>query len=282
MKHSVFTVAMPEYDVPTAARKLKEWGYDGAEWRVTTLPKPMPDTPSFWQGNRATVDIDNLPDSAEEARRVCEAAGIEIPAIATYVNCYELDAVKRAMEAAKIMGAPMLRVAVPGYSGEVNYRQVFDDAVEQYAKVEGLAREHGLKANFEIHMGNICPSASAAYRLACNFDPHYVGVILDPGNMVYEGMENWQFGIELLGEYLAHVHVKNAKWEIVRGEANGNLVWKPTWATMRGGIVDWGTVIAALRKVGYSGYLSNEDFSLAQPTEEKLKDDLAFLKSLGS
>ena len=49
---------------------------------------------------------------------------------------------------------------------------------------------------------------------------------------------------------------------------------------MRGGMVDWSDVINALKKVGYKGYLSNEDFSLDLPTEEKLKDDLAFLKSL--
>ena len=38
MKHSVFTVAMPDYDVREAAKKLKEWGYDGVEWRVTGVP----------------------------------------------------------------------------------------------------------------------------------------------------------------------------------------------------------------------------------------------------
>ena len=280
MKHSVFTVAMPDYDVPAAAGKLKEWGYDGVEWRVASVPSPMPQTPNFWSANRATVDINNLPDSAEEARKVSEKAGIEIPSAATYVRSSDIESVKKNMEAAKIMGAPMLRVGVAGYDGSTNYRKVFENSLEDYAKVEALAKEHGLKAVIEIHMGNICSSASAAYRFASNFDPACVGVILDPGNMIYEGMENWQFGIELLGEYLAHVHVKNAKWEITEGQANGNLIWKPTWATMRGGMVNWSDIIGALKKVGYNGYLSNEDFDLDLPTEDKLKDDIAFLKSL--
>ncbi|NQT19364.1 MAG: sugar phosphate isomerase/epimerase [Planctomycetes bacterium] len=280
MKHSVFTVAMPDYDVPQAAKKLKEWGYHGVEWRVTSLPSPMPETPNFWSANRATVDFQNLPESAEQARKISETADLEIPALATYLSCADVKSVEKGMEAAKIMGAPMLRVGVPGYDGSTNYRKVFEGGLEAYGKVEALAKEHGLKANLEIHMGNICPSASAAYRFVSNFDPAHVGAILDPGNMIYEGMENWQFGIELLGEYLAHVHVKNAQWRIVEGRPNGNLVWKPTWATMRGGMVDWSDVINALKKVGYKGYLSNEDFSLDAPTEEKLKDDLAFLKSL--
>jgi len=280
MKHSVFTVAMPDYDVPTTAKKLKEWGYDGAEWRVTSVPDPMPEVPSFWSANRATVDFENLPNSAEEARKASEKAGIEIPALGTYLSSSDIESVKKGMEAAKIMGAPMLRVGVPGYDGNTNYRKVFEKGLEDYARVESLAKEYGLKANFEIHMGNICPSASAAYRFAANFDPAHVGAILDPGNMIYEGMENWQLGIELLGEYLAHVHVKNSQWRIVSGQPNGNLVWQPTWATMRGGIINWGEVINALKGAGYGGYLSNEDFSTEHPTEERLKDDLAFLKSL--
>jgi len=280
MKYSVFTVAMPEYDIEQSAQKLREWGYDGVEWRVTGVPSPMPPTPNFWNGNRATVDFNNLPESAEAARKAAEKAGLEIPALATYLSCSDLPAVKKGIEAAKIMGAPMIRVGVPGYDGSTNYRKLFAQALEDYAKVESLAKEAGVKCNIEIHMGNICPSASAAYRFVSNFDPKYVGAILDPGNMIHEGMENWQFGIELLGEYLAHVHVKNASWRIVRGEANGVLVWQASWAAMRNGMVYWQRVLDALKKSGYDGWLSNENFSTEQPTEEKLKDDLAFLKSL--
>jgi sugar phosphate isomerase/epimerase len=98
--------------------------------------------------------------------------------------------------------------------------------------------------------------------------------------MIHEGMENWQWGVEVLGEYLAHVHVKNAKWEVKYGEANGNLVWRASWATMRGGIVNWSDVLSALKKVGYDGYLSNEDFSTEMSTDDKLKDDIEYLKSL--
>jgi len=280
MKYSVFTVAMPEYDVEGSAQRLREWGYDGVEWRVTGVPSPMPPTPNFWNGNRATVDFNNLPESAEAARKAAEKAGLEIPALATYLSCSDLPAVKKGIEAAKIMGAPMIRVGVPGYDGKTNYRKLFAQALEDYAKVEALAKEAGVKCNIEIHMGNICPSASAAYRFVSNFDPACVGAILDPGNMIHEGMENWQFGIELLGEYLAHVHVKNASWRIVKGEANGILVWQASWAPMRNGMVYWPRVLDALKKSGYDGWLSNENFSTEQPTEEKLKDDLAFLKSL--
>ena len=280
MKHSIFTVVMPEFEVAEAAQKMKEWGYDGAEWRVTNVPSPMPSIPNYWSANKATVDFAKLPKSASEARKLSDAAGLAIPSLATYLGCTDLESVKKAMEAALIMGAPMLRVSVPGYDAKTNYRTLFAKAQADYAKVESLARENKLKACIEIHMGNICPSASAAYRFVSVFDPKHVGVIFDPGNMIYEGMENWQFGLELLGEYLAHVHVKNSGWRIMYGEPNGNLVWQPYMATLRAGMVNWSDVLAALRAVKYKGWLSNEDFSSDQATEPKLRDDLGYLKAL--
>jgi len=39
-------------------------------------------------------------------------------------------------------------------------------------------------------------------------------------------------------------------------------------------------VLAALKKAGYKGWLSNEDFSTELPTDAKLKDDITFLNSL--
>ncbi|HUW32619.1 MAG TPA: sugar phosphate isomerase/epimerase family protein [Planctomycetota bacterium] len=279
-KYSVFTVVLPEYSVPEAAAKMKEWGYDGAEWRVTGVPSPMPSIPNYWSANKATVDFAKLPGSAREAKKISDEAGLEIPTLATYLGCTDLDSVKKAMEAAQIMGAPMLRVGVPGYDGKTNYRVLFARAQDDYAKVEHLAKDHGLKACLEIHMGNICPSASAAYRFVSVFDPKHVGVIFDPGNMVYEGMENWQFGMELLGEYLAHVHVKNSGWRIASGQPNGNLVWQPSMASLRSGIVNWCDVIRALKAVKYNGWLSNENFASDLPTDAKLADDLRYLKSL--
>lgn len=63
--------------------------------------------------------------------------------------------------------------------------------MEQYRVVEKLAKKHGVKANVEIHMRTICPSAGLTYRFVSNFDPEYVGVIYNPGNMIHEGFENW-------------------------------------------------------------------------------------------
>jgi len=183
------------------------------------------------------------------------------------------------MQAAKVMTCPQIRVGVPSYERGLGYNNLFEKTGENLKKVEKLASKYGIKALLELHMGNIIPSASAAYRLISSFHSGCIGVIYDPGNMVYEGYENWQMGMQLLGEYLAHVHVKNSSWMVERKDENGIFFWKPTWARLKEGIVEWKQVIDDLKAVGYEGYLSFEDFSDIS-VEEKLAKNIEYLKSL--
>jgi len=277
-KYCVFTVMTPDLELEEVASTLRSLGYEGVEWRVTKISKEPPVTIDFWRGNRATVDASKVLEKAPEVKALSDKYDLAIPALGTYVTAKELEEVRRSMEAARIMGCPQIRVGVPKYDGTRNYNELFDETVEDYGKVEALAKKYGVKANMEIHMGNICPSASAARRFLSNFDPKHVGAVYDPGNMVYEGYENWQMGLEILGPYLAHVHVKNSKWEVFT-EEDGVKRWRATSAGMKEGHVYWGEVLAALRKVGYKGWLSFEDFSKGE-TKVKLKEDIDYLKGL--
>jgi sugar phosphate isomerase/epimerase len=126
----------------------------------------------------------------------------------------------------------------------------------------------------EIHHGTICPSASSAYRLVSHFDPEAIGVIYDPGNMVFEGFEDYRLGIELLGPYLAHVHIKNAAYTIP--EKGG--VWIPCWAPLEDGVVNFTWLFTALQEAGYDGWLSMEDFSEARPSGEELRHNYDFIQ----
>ena len=67
MQYSVFSVAMPEYEVKDVPIKLKEWGYDGVEWRVTNRPL-NPQGTAFWSDNKATVDMETILDEVKNIR----------------------------------------------------------------------------------------------------------------------------------------------------------------------------------------------------------------------
>src|SRR5262249_2245717 len=110
--------------------------------------------------------------------------------------------------------------------------------------------------------------------------PRTVGVIHDAGNMVYEGYEQYRMGLELLGPYLAHVHFKNARWEIAGPRPDGSTAWRVTWAPLAGGAVDVAALLAALREVGYDEWIAFEDFSTEQPAAERARGNLAYVQQL--
>ena len=98
--------------------------------------------------------------------------------------------------------------------------------------------------------------------------------------MVYEGYEQYRLGLEVLGPYLAHVHIKNARWERTGTRADGSVEWRATFAPLRKGIADLSALMRALRAVGYDGWLSFEDFSTERPTAERIVDNLAYVRHL--
>lgn len=283
MKYAVFTVMLPEWEPTVAVEKLAAAGYDGIEWRVHQRPTAslanVPPAFRYWGANQCTIDVSSLPESAKDVREMTARAGLEMPALGTYVSCGDIELVRRLMESARIMGCPMLRVGVPGFDGSEDYNELFNRTLDQYGAVEAAAKEFSVKATIEIHMNTITPSPSLAYRLASNFDPQFVGVILDAGNMVYEGFEQYAIAVDLLGPYLAHVHVKNAAWQKA-DSADGEYLWKCDAASMWDGIADYRKLMTALHRVGYEGYLSFEDFSLGMTTEEKIIRNIEYLRQI--
>jgi sugar phosphate isomerase/epimerase len=202
--------------------------------------------------------------------------GLEIPNLGTYIRVGDLETVEQAMHFAQIAGAPQIRVGVGSFSptAGTDYASAFAKAQRFLARVQRLAVRYGIRALVEIHHQTICPSASLAHRLVSEFDPTAIGVIYDPGNMVHEGFENYRLGIELLGPYLAHVHVKNGAY--ARPASGG--VWIPRWAPLEDGVVDLVALFSALHDRGYTGWLSVEDFSQVRASAAALQHNLRLIR----
>ena len=138
----------------------------------------------------------------------------------------------------------------------------------------------GVKVLIELHHRTIISSASAALRLIDGFDPNTIGVIHDLGNLLVEGHEDLRAGLQLLGGYLAHVHVKNAIWQRTDELGlDGDVLWTTAWVPLREGIASVPEYFRALAEVGYDGWVTLEDFSTALPLGERLTDDLAYLRT---
>jgi sugar phosphate isomerase/epimerase len=272
MKFGVFTVMLPDLTPEEAVTALAQFGYDGIEWRVTSRdPNRQHETPSFWGNNLCTLEP--TPENAERARKLAQGAGLELTNLGTYLSPDNLSAVEQAMQFAERAGAPSLRVNTARFQGD--YHAAFESSLLFYRDVEKLARRYKVRALVETHQGLITPSASLAHRFVSHFDPAHVGVIYDPGNMVLEGFETYLMGLQLLGPYLAHVHLKNAAYSPA-----SEGVWQPRWMPLENGVVNFKDVLKAFLKVGYDGWLVMEDFSAARGSLETLSHNLTFVKNL--
>ena len=270
MKVAVFTVMLPDLTPEEAAGELKAAGYDGAEWRVTHVPEAVRnDAPSFWGNNLCTFAPTEV--EAKRAKVISEKAGLETPTIGTYIGLGDIAGAEAAINFAQILGSPYFRVGFGNFTG--NYAKHFADARAFLADIIALAKPAQLKPLIEIHHRTIVPSASLTHRLVSHFSGDEVGVIHDAGNMAHEGFEDYRLGLELLGDYLSEVHVKNAAFEPQIG------VWQGRWAPLKRGVVDFGALFTALKAAGFDGWLVLEDFSQALPSREALTDNLAFVRN---
>ncbi len=271
MKLSIFTVATPEVTPEELVAIASKVGIHGIEWRYKEpTPGAEKQAPSYWGNNLCTINPANGDAEIDRFRQLTEAAGLEIPAITPYLNGQGLDATEQVLKHAQRIGAKMIRVGVPGYDGSRNYNELLKEGRAYLKGAEELCKQYGVKGLVETHHVTIAASASAAYRLVEGFDPDHIGVLFDPGNMVHEGFENYQMGIELLGPYLAHVHVKNAGWFQTGYAADGSDIWTCRWLGLQQGNVPWASLIKTLKEVGYDGYLGVEDFSGQYRSSEKM------------
>lgn len=280
MKFSVFTASTPDWSPQQAAETLAAQGYQGVEWRITD--QSPSDSTGFWGGNRATWPLTGLEESIEEIARVSRDAGLQISGLCPYVPCTDHENVERVIAATAAVGASQLRVGVPGVGDGETYPEVFQRARESYAWVAERAAAHGVKALVELHHRTITASASAALRLVDGLDPAAVGVIHDLGNLLVEGQEDHRWAFQLLGPYLAHVHVKNGAWSPGATRPDGTVDWEFGWAALRRGQADVGAYLGALVDHGYDGWVTLEDFSTDLALAERTADNLAYLRSLVS
>ena len=292
MKYAIYTVSMPEYGIEEAAALIKEMGYDAVEWRVdktegesplkamfANLPAEQQHAYRYWTDNHATLNVEDIYNECQRAKKVCDEVGIEIVNLATTLKGSP-EEMENTIASAAAIGCKTVRGPMATYDPKRPYWEQFNEYRAYLRECEPLLKKYGVKFLIETHHGMMISSASSALRVLDGFDPEYFGLIYDPGNMVYEGYENYELGFEMMGAYLAHVHVKNAALVPGGEDEFGATKYNQSWMPLKKGAVNLLAMMKALVKVGYDGVLSVEDFSNEQPTKEKLADAIVYLKQL--
>jgi sugar phosphate isomerase/epimerase len=281
MKYGIFSVCAPDWTPEELVPLLKQLGYDGIEWRVFNKVRMGPAwdrLADFWSKSRSTIEEETFPENARYIRDLCDKHGIEIAALGTYIECDDIPIADKIMRACADIGVKNLRISPKAYNGKIPFQQLFDISVAGYEKLYKLAQDYGCRILLEMHGGSLSSSASGALRLIERFGPKHFGVIYDTGCVLAEGYE--KFAVDMLGEYLAHTHVKNSgPVELVRGE-DGKEQYVSSACSIWKGRYDLEGFMRELKKINYGGYVSFEDFSTEESNYDKLVNNIAYMKGI--
>jgi len=281
MKYSVTSVILPKHNLLETCKLVKDAGYEGIEWRVRPKPEGQEDKPSFWGYHRSDLSPENILKRAPELTEAMKDHGLAIAAFASNCRADQLEEIKRIAEGAAACNCPLIRVTAPrGYDGTVLYPELFEETVEAYGKALDITRQYKVKVIIETHVGTIFVSLSLAHRLVSNFSSEDIGVIYDLQNQVRDGYETPGLVLDLLGPYVVHAHIGGHKLVPQPADEKGTVRWDWPAVDLGEGIIDHAKVLVELKRIGYQGFLSLEDFREDIADEDKLKRAIDYLHKI--
>jgi len=275
VRYSCATVSLPTLEPARAVHLLAECGVTGVEWRVGEAPHARStDAATFLVNNRCTLDETEA--AADEAGRLSRAAGLAVVGLTPYVASGDIAHLRVVLAMAVAAGTTQVRLQGPRFTDPTQtYRELSSRFLDFLRDGVREASALGVRLVIELHHRTIVPSVGLAMPLLARFDPTELGVIYDVGNMVHEGHEDPRIGLELLGPYLHHVHLKNAA---AQRDADGR--WGYRWSPLDDGLVDVAAFLHLLKEHGYDGWVSLEDLSTDRKPTATLRYNAAVLTRL--
>lgn len=273
MKLALCSVGLADLTPDRAITEAARAGYTGIEWRVSDQVATQGEA-DFRSNNYCTVR-----PTLDEVRAVaasCSEAGLTVVGLNPYLHVGDLDGVEQLMALAATVGASHVRLRAPAPELD-GFHELMLATRNYLAEVSALAERYRVRGLLEMHQGTLCPSASLAAQAVAGLPPEAIGVIYDAGNVLVEGYEDHRIALQILGPYLAHVHLKNVAF----GRPHDGGAWRHRWAPLDDGVLDVPVLLRILGKAGYHGWISVEDLSTDRPTTETLRFDADYLRRHG-
>ncbi len=248
IKFAGHTMGAPKCDIHQALDLFKSIGYDGIEVRVA-----------------ADGQIDSEKITDDEAKALYAEAsgkGMEFACLTSYyqnfVNLEKRDGVianlKRVVEIAALLHCPLVRV----YAGIEPFREqgiwlcdCWTRTVTGIREVALYAAQFGVRLCIETHIGSLAMTVREAIRLVEDVNMANVGILLDYAWVELAGVESGAEAIRKAARHIFHVHIKDWKLET-------RTPLKKSSCLMGEGTVRWPEALAALKEIGYTGYVSDE------------------------
>jgi L-ribulose-5-phosphate 3-epimerase len=179
-------------------------------------------TIEVWRGHAWHATLDEA--SAAELRQTMERHGLTPISYAGGLSGPEAEAMLRA---ARLLGIGLMAGGLP---------------LDRAPEIAQLARKHGVRVGIENH-----PERNADEVLAkIGDDADVLGACIDTGWWLTQGYDPVA-AVRGLSKHLFHIHLKDIR-----------AAGKHETCALGDGLLDVAAVLAALREVGYDGYLSVE------------------------
>lgn len=215
-------------------------------------------------------------EAAELGERV-RAAGLDIPSVATGLYWTRslsasddderhagLGVARQQMRVAAAMGVTHVLI-VPGAvdvfflpeKPAVPYEEAYANAQRSLSVLVSEAEAQKIVICVENVWNRFLLSPLEFRRFIDEIDSLLVRAYFDVGNVFQFGMpDDW---IRILGSHISRVHVKDYKRSV--GTAEG-------FCDLEDGEIDWAGVMAALREIGYEGWITAELFGSGTSTPD--------------
>ena len=275
------SVMLPDWELEETFERVAGHGLAAVELRVRDNPPGNP-APSYWGRHLADVSPANLQHKVPAIRAAAARTGVRVCALAPRLwvdNQEVVDAVLDGAHAIDPEAPPMVRLSPPGYDRTRPYAEQFAAVRQGIERLLPQARARGVKLLYEIHVGTVAMSAARAHALLDGLDSAHVGAIFDLPNMSRVALEDTRQGMELLGPHLAYCHIGGSRPVAGDADAHGQRQWSWEFCPLQEGIANIPQIIADLRSMGYSGYLSIEDFSTLD-ADTRLGQGSSYLRRL--
>jgi sugar phosphate isomerase/epimerase len=243
MKFMMFAKHLQTLPLADAGRRVRGLGFEGLD--LTLRPGGY-------------VEPDRLRNELPCAIATLRDCGLVVPLLTTSITSTSDPAAAPTFEVAASLGVREIKLGYWNYKTFGTYRATLEQIARDLDGIEKLAEKSGVRANLHIHSGDhMTAQAPVVWQLIKDRNPRAIGAYADPGHMAIEGgRDGWRQGLDLLGDRIALVAIKDLRWEQVDDPMLGKPRWISRIVPLRQGIVRWPQVFACLRKVGFDGWVS--------------------------
>lgn len=276
MKIGAFSTFTPEYTFAESCALIKAVGYTGIQPRICEakhagFDPAKPFNP--WSNGKGAITEDAFFADPKGALKPAIDAGLEITSVASYTSTADMDRALKMVKACSKAGIANVRIGgLPMPTDRVfNAKAFVEKSQGTYKELVAEAKKAKVRPCLELHPGNVYPGASGAINFLAPFDPKDVGILYDPANSVGDGWETYPVALNVMGSYLAEVHVKNTRWVPGDLTEKGTRKWKSEGADLEEGIVDWAELIGWLKDHQFKGWLVEEGHTANRTSHTRLK-----------